>query len=813
MLFGMANTQKGKNMKIKVENYIIEPATFVAGTRGSYGIEKMELAFSREWEGLAVTVSFYPPDSEGVSVVYTGEPIFIPAEVMAKPGSSRMVVSGCLGDKTLITAEALVRVLNTSVPADSPALQPTPSVYEQVMSAIAGKAEASHGHNGIYAPASGRCEGLTVGYAENLLLSSEQSVENYICGTPLHEGVSASEATVQSVEGVTVIQNVENGNFATLDGWSQNDGSLAVSESGAEFKAASYSPARLAETGVINVAQGRKAYIYGEGQFLSASANKTGVVSLTSGADRLEISGTAIGAVRITLERCSYDAEAEEVGELISTEEYIVNVCRRNASTPDNIPALRTSASVIQGHKYYIGARIKTPLAADGFKLCLAANGGCEFEAEQTADWQTVSGITPYLDTDYAEISVEDKRVASAEISEVSGVDNVTVGSLDAFVRRIAAPCGGGRRISFTFLYSQSGWEITADSGETLTLSPSAIAEAGVDISGTPSAGARFKAEYIFPFAFDASATVSVSGNCGLENVSLDMDKYIAALGLIPQSGRRYIRFLGDGWNTPPYGITGTYTGEPEEGATVTVNLTVSSSPLLVKWVQMCDLTALGLEELTKEQLDALFASYTEQGGVFCSEVGGIGCFGVDGEAVGGCAEFGENYRLCRLPDGTRDILSVSEGKLYRYVASQYISGEAEEWISLDDAAENSPYILSSGESGALDGNELMLENEIYDVEIFYKLAEPRIEDISEPDKFSVSGGGLLYTLAKRESGVYEKSPTGGYFKIGMLSNTADVIDKNRLVIEALLAALGVELQQGDSVETLSQKLSEALFG
>ena len=70
-------------MTIKVDNYVLIPGRFVAGTKGSYGIEQISLELSKEWEGLAVSVSFYPPEGDPVALIYTGEPFFAPMRLCA----------------------------------------------------------------------------------------------------------------------------------------------------------------------------------------------------------------------------------------------------------------------------------------------------------------------------------------------------------------------------------------------------------------------------------------------------------------------------------------------------------------------------------------------------------------------------------------------------------------------------------------------------------------------------------------------------------------------------------------------------------
>ena len=43
-------------MQINANYYAITPRKFIAGTKGSYGIEKLDISFSEEWNGLAKKV-------------------------------------------------------------------------------------------------------------------------------------------------------------------------------------------------------------------------------------------------------------------------------------------------------------------------------------------------------------------------------------------------------------------------------------------------------------------------------------------------------------------------------------------------------------------------------------------------------------------------------------------------------------------------------------------------------------------------------------------------------------------------------------
>ena len=155
-------------MKLRIDNYVINPGKFIAGTRGSYGIEQIELEFSEEWDGLSVTVSFYPAVGDPVNLLYTGQPFFIPSEVMNVSGSCKYVVSGYRDTKRLISAEGVLRVINTSTPTDNPALEPTPDLFSQIMTLAGTLSDIDDNRKKNYAPQSGICPDLTVGTAYSL---------------------------------------------------------------------------------------------------------------------------------------------------------------------------------------------------------------------------------------------------------------------------------------------------------------------------------------------------------------------------------------------------------------------------------------------------------------------------------------------------------------------------------------------------------------------------------------------------------------------------------------------------------------------
>ncbi len=119
-------------MKLKVSYYSLSPSRFIAGTVGSYGFEKLEFEFGKEWKELGKKVVFYPNGGEPVSVVYAGEPIDIPPEVMSKRGISKFCVVGYKDEKIFISVSGELDVLGALSPEAENSVPPTESEVSQI---------------------------------------------------------------------------------------------------------------------------------------------------------------------------------------------------------------------------------------------------------------------------------------------------------------------------------------------------------------------------------------------------------------------------------------------------------------------------------------------------------------------------------------------------------------------------------------------------------------------------------------------------------------------------------------------------------
>ena len=105
-------------MLITATKYNLSPDSFDAGTRKSYGIEKLEFIFSDDWDGLDISVTFHPQRGRAIRIPYLGGEIDIPWEEMRYSGESEFVLSGTKTDgdaleKQIVSLTGKVIVHNT----------------------------------------------------------------------------------------------------------------------------------------------------------------------------------------------------------------------------------------------------------------------------------------------------------------------------------------------------------------------------------------------------------------------------------------------------------------------------------------------------------------------------------------------------------------------------------------------------------------------------------------------------------------------------------------------------------------------------
>ena len=132
-------------MTINVTKYRLNPDRVFAGTRGSYGMEKLSFDFGDGWDFGSIAVTFHPQRSKPIRVPYLpGAEIDIPPEVMAHSGECRFVVSGTIiGDngeieQKAITLDGFVEVAHTSDDKGGNAKKLTPDEHDLLVAQVSG---------------------------------------------------------------------------------------------------------------------------------------------------------------------------------------------------------------------------------------------------------------------------------------------------------------------------------------------------------------------------------------------------------------------------------------------------------------------------------------------------------------------------------------------------------------------------------------------------------------------------------------------------------------------------------------------------
>lgn len=127
-------------MTINVTKYRLNPDRIFAGTRGSFGMEKLSFDFGDGWDFDTISVTFHPQRGKPIKVpILPGTEIDIPSEVMEHSGESRFVVSGrAVGEdgtieRQAITLEGYVDVAYTADEKGGNTRKVTADMYDRLI--------------------------------------------------------------------------------------------------------------------------------------------------------------------------------------------------------------------------------------------------------------------------------------------------------------------------------------------------------------------------------------------------------------------------------------------------------------------------------------------------------------------------------------------------------------------------------------------------------------------------------------------------------------------------------------------------------
>lgn len=804
-------------MKLRIDNYVINPGKFIAGTRGSYGIEQIELEFSEEWDGLSVTVSFYPAVGDPVNLLYTGQPFFIPSEVMNVSGSCKYVVSGYRDTKRLISAEGVLRVINTSTPTDNPALEPTPDLFSQIMTLAGTLSDIDDNRKKNYAPQSGTCPDLTVGAAYSLSGDSVVTRETILSESEVAGGdtpVALYSGKLHTISGMTILQRLENGNFVDSSGWTAQAGTLQCENYTAEL---TIDPEGAREGGrsrfvELKLTAGTD-YTYPDPDVLTkyyVTSSDTDVATVSANGSSLVVTPIAGGVTTLHFEPLEgvYTAPALDI--LAS-----VGGATSSVSTMP-YPGIETPFDVVSMEPYYISAQIKAPAGAE-LKLGLGGNNAIPFDVPDTGEWQTIGGIVGLSNTASTVLRIWDSRRAKASCTVTGGYYLTARANNISRLLAIAGAHTAGTT-TLTFTCTESGWVLSFPDTRTMNVSPE---NCGLSLTVNPSTtsdmvGSVITVAVVNPFNTSGVATVSVSSDAGLSDVTVDGDVFAGGVEGAG-SGSYTLKYVSGAWRCQGrqvfldmMGISANSTGTPAEGATITVALTVPEEKFYVRNVQIGLIDPVGLGSFNALKLAQIYGNGYHQPGLTHASIAGIRCLDADGNVIDGGMYFDEPIVLRRMPDGTADTLDLDAGVLTRRVGVQTITGETGDLVALAMAQKDTSCLSDYDSVGTVSGGLLRLSRPLAGDKVYYLLSSPQESEVSLPDTFRVCAGGTeqLITI---EDGNYVVASLGAPVKLSYSMDVWRQCRSDSEKITALMVALGLSTTSDSNIAALSSEMSAAL--
>lgn len=127
-----------KEIKIKADMWHLTPDWAVAGIRGSFGMSRMTFELSPDWERLGKRITFFPADGSGaVAILFGGNSVIIPDEVMAHEGTAAYVIDGISSSgESLVSRRGELRIIDTAEPGGKEPRDCTPGEFDQLRAEV-----------------------------------------------------------------------------------------------------------------------------------------------------------------------------------------------------------------------------------------------------------------------------------------------------------------------------------------------------------------------------------------------------------------------------------------------------------------------------------------------------------------------------------------------------------------------------------------------------------------------------------------------------------------------------------------------------
>lgn len=122
--------------EVVLQGYNVKPGSLQLGTFGSYGIEKIHVTADDSWDGLAIVVTFNPPEGDAVEVrVPADGTVDVPPEATTYEGKGTIVFCGVDSGVQRITKTQGYNVITRGPVGETEPFKPSESLATQVLQA------------------------------------------------------------------------------------------------------------------------------------------------------------------------------------------------------------------------------------------------------------------------------------------------------------------------------------------------------------------------------------------------------------------------------------------------------------------------------------------------------------------------------------------------------------------------------------------------------------------------------------------------------------------------------------------------------
>ena len=98
-------------MKVYIKNNSVFPERIFALGRGSYGFDRLDFVFSKEWHALTKRIIFVSPKGERITAELENNSVQIPESILCSRGKSLVFATGAIGRRKLVSVSAELWVI------------------------------------------------------------------------------------------------------------------------------------------------------------------------------------------------------------------------------------------------------------------------------------------------------------------------------------------------------------------------------------------------------------------------------------------------------------------------------------------------------------------------------------------------------------------------------------------------------------------------------------------------------------------------------------------------------------------------------